>query len=281
MADQAIDVSVIIAVKNGALTLKHCIESVLEQRGCAVEIILVDALSDDETQEIIESFGPQIHKYIRESDQGIYSAWNKALAVSVGEWCAFLGADDRLLHPDSLATLLATAREPGTEPVFVHGGILRTGGLEEYTVHPDPQDALDFMRSGQMIPHPGTLHRRAALQALGGFDESFRIAGDYAALLLLLRLGVARRCPAITTAMEIGGVSSRWETMGILAREKFRILRNERGFRFAISVYVGTRTLQVAGRIFERIVLLVLGSDRGARELLRVRKRFNRSPKLI
>jgi len=276
-----IDVSVIVAVRNGAETLAQCIDSVLKQTGCDVELIIVDALSEDGTQEIIESYGDAIATYIREADTGIYDAWNKALKVARGEWCSFLGADDYYLEPISVATLLKTARCPGPIPVFVYGGILRTGGPEPYVIHPDPPDVLAYLRSGDMLPHPGSLHRVGALRAIGDFDDSFRIAGDYAAVLQLIANGAARRCPEITTAMALGGISSDWQYARVSAGEKFRILRAERGALFAMR-FVGTQhSIRIIGRIVEQATIAVFGQERGTAWLIRLRRLIGRPPKLI
>ena len=281
MARSPFDVSVIVAVRNGAETLAQCIESVLGQTGCTVELLVVDGMSTDGTQGVIRLYADRIATYIREPDGGIYDAWNKALGVARGEWCAFLGADDHFSGDDSLAALLRTAREPGPVPVFVHGGILRVGGPEDFAVHPDPVDPRAFLRSGRMLPHQGFLHRVEALRAIGGFDTSYRILGDFDAALKLADIGGIRRCPEIVTHMRIGGLSNRWSTSRAIAREKFRALHSSVGLRVAVRHHLVTRWPQVAGRAVEQTVLRIFGRSRGIALLLNLRRRIGRPPKLI
>ncbi len=281
MAEPPVDVSVIVAVKNGAPTLGQCLDSILTQTGCTVEVVVIDALSDDGTSEIIASYGDRIAHSVREPDEGIYDAWNKALTVARGEWCAFLGADDWFLGPQSLAALLRTAREPGQVPVFVHGGVIRTGGAEEFVAHPEPVDVFKYLRSGKMLPHQGILHNVGALRAIRGFDDSFFIMGDYAAVTKLVLDGPVRRCPEVTTAMAIGGVSSNWLTSGLAARERFYILWRVRSFGFALWIFSTTRPIAVAAKAFEAAVLTLCGQERGTAVILQLRRLIGRPPKLI
>ena len=281
MAERSVDVSVIVAARNGAATMRQCIDSVLEQTGCTVELIIVDAMSDDGTKEIVESYGDRVAVYIREPDRGIYDAWNKALEVTRGEWCAFLGADDYFLAEGSLAALLRTAREPGPVPAFVYGGILRVGGAEDYVNHPDPANPREYLRSGRMLPHPGSLHRDDALREIGGFDSSYRIVGDFVAVLELASREGVRRSPELVTAMGIGGISSSWPTSSLSAREKFRALRTAVGLPAAIRRHIGHRWPQVVGRVIEQTVLTISGPLRGTRLLIDLRRRLGRPTKLI
>ena len=280
MADLDVEVSVIVAVHNGAATLAQCIESVLAQTGCTVELIVVDAMSDDGTQEIVESFGTAISTYIRESDRGIYDAWNKALATARGEWCAFLGADDYYLDSTSVQRLLSCARQSGDVPAFVFGGILRIGGQADYLVHPDPLDPLRFIRCGHMLPHPGSLHHTELLREIGGFDASFKIAGDMDAVLRLLKVGKALRLDQAVTAMRVGGVSNDMRRNRRRHAERWRILSREIGRFRAVPLVLGPMILEQAGDVVERGLRFFLGPVRGNRATLRLRRILGRAPRL-
>lgn len=279
MADADLDVSVIVAVRNGAATLEQCIDSVLGQEGCSIEFIIVDAMSDDGTQDIIESYGDRIAISIREPDGGISQAWNKALSIARGEWCLFLGADDYLLGSIALSALLACARgaPPGT--VIAHGGIERIGGLEASRHHPAPNDLRTHISSGRMIPHQGALHSTAALRRAGGFDETFSIMGDADALLRLLHAGEGVRCPGTVAAMRIGGLSTSRDWQHVLAAERFRLMRRERGLVYATGFRMFYGSIQSLVQTLEQTVLLALGVGRGQRILVRARRLVRRPAK--
>lgn len=283
VAESSVDVTVIVAVYNGAATIRQCIESVLSQTGCAVEIIIVDALSDDGTQEVVESYGAAIGRYIREADHGIYDAWNKALVVARGRWCAFLGSDDFYISSDSVAALLAVARcgrKEDRRPAFVYGGVEMLGSFERVVLHPDPPDAIRYLRRGRMLPHPGSLHQSETLIDAGGFDSTYRVVSDLQAVLRLARAGGVARCDAVTTVMRMGGVSTAAETRSLARREWYRFLRSERGWVVATSLW-GLRMFEYgAGRITESIVVRFLGTRRGERAFMRIRRLFRRPPRM-
>lgn len=279
-AEDSVDVSVIVAVRNGAKTLAQCIESVLAQTGCIVELIIVDALSDDGTREIVDSYGVAIATSIREPDNGIYDAWNKALAVARGEWCAFLGADDYYMNGRSVETLLSCTSEASERPVFVYGGVLRTGGAEDYVVHPNPPDALGYLRGGSMLPHPGFLHDTHALREVGGFDASFQVAGDFDATWRLLDVGQARRCDAVVTVMRIGGVSSDWNFQRIRHLERFRVLRERVTLVVAILRTATPFLLELVGYSVEAVVFQLFSEQRAERTVIAMRRKLGRAPRL-
>ncbi len=280
MAEPDIDVSVIVAVHNGAATLEQCIDSVLNQAGCHVELIIVDALSDDGTREIVESYGDAIATYIREADTGIYDAWNKALKVVRGEWCSFLGADDSFSAARSVALLLDVARRPGKSASYVYGGVRVIGAFEDTILHPEPGDPIAFLRRGQMLPHPGALHRRQQLVDIGGFDDSYRSAGDLPAVLALARLGAVRRCDHVVTDFRFGGISSSASTRILSETEWFRFLVEERGRLTALCLLALRRTQHGAGNLIEATLARILGRSRGGRAFLFVRRALKRPPRM-
>lgn len=280
-ASSGIDVSVIVAVKNGADTLQQCIESILSQRSCSVELIIVDGMSTDSTSDIVEAYGKRIAHSIREPDLGIYDAWNKALAVASGQWCAFLGSDDYFIRDDALSALLQSGEQSMRDPVFVYGGVVRVGGNADYVIHPRPADAVRFLRSGRMLPHPGSLHRAEALRAIGGFDPSYRIVGDFVAVLRLSSVGEMVRCTELVIATRIGGISGRRDMLSLSAKEKFRALRQNVGILSALRRHIGFRWPQRVARAGEAAALAVLGTERGTALLIDLRRRLDRPQKLI
>lgn len=95
-------VSVIIPTKNSAVTLGRCLDSIINQSFSDWEVLLMDAVSSDDTLKIGESYhDSRIHIY-SEPDKGIYDAMNKGILKSGGEWLYFLGSDDYLIDEQVL-----------------------------------------------------------------------------------------------------------------------------------------------------------------------------------
>ena len=94
-------VSCIIPVYNGADFLAEAVTSVLAQRHPALEVVVVDDGSTDDTPRVAASFGERV-RYVRQDNAGPAVARNTGLAKTRGELVAFLDADDRW-HETKLA----------------------------------------------------------------------------------------------------------------------------------------------------------------------------------
>jgi len=92
--------SVIIPVYNGAATIARAVESVLGQTYPALELIIVDDGSTDETARVIAGFGQRV-VYLHQKNAGVSAARNNGARLAKGEWLAFLDADD-WYYPDRL-----------------------------------------------------------------------------------------------------------------------------------------------------------------------------------
>src|SRR2546426_834552 len=97
--------SIVIVVYNAGSTLKHAIESVLNQTYKNIELIIIDGGSNDNTLQIINNYSSQIGYFISEKDNGIYDAMNKGILAAKGDWILFLGADDILYRPDIITDI--------------------------------------------------------------------------------------------------------------------------------------------------------------------------------
>jgi glycosyltransferase involved in cell wall biosynthesis len=86
-------VSIIIPAYNYGRYLPGAIESCFEQTYRALEIIVIDDGSTDNTKEILEGYGDRILS-IHQKNSGVSAARNKGLETAAGEFITFLDADD-------------------------------------------------------------------------------------------------------------------------------------------------------------------------------------------
>lgn len=85
-------VSVVIPSFEAAEYLPDAIESVLSQTYPALELIVVDDGSTDETEAVVKKYDGV--RYIRQVNRGPAAARNRGVDEAVGEFVAFLDADD-------------------------------------------------------------------------------------------------------------------------------------------------------------------------------------------
>lgn len=89
-----IDVSVIIPAYNAAATIGRLVNKILSETHVAIELIVVDDGSTDDTGSIIRQICNERLILIEQANRGVYAARNTALALHKGEWVIFLDADD-------------------------------------------------------------------------------------------------------------------------------------------------------------------------------------------
>ena len=108
-------VSVIIPVYNGAKYMEECIESILNQSHYALEIILIDDGSTDETARIAQKFQAidQRFNYTYQENRGVSAARNHGLSLVTGEYISFVDIDDTL-NPDIYKVLINQLNKDGT-----------------------------------------------------------------------------------------------------------------------------------------------------------------------
>lgn len=194
-------ISIIVAVYNGALTLQQCIDSVALQTYQHKELIIIDGGSTDGTVELLKSNQQQITYWVSEPDRGIYHAWNKALLRARGEWICFLGADDHFWDEPVLTRMAGELAKLPPDIRVAYGQIMLLNGRGEplYAVGEPWERLKQRFLTSMCIPHPGMMHHRSLFEQHGGFDESFRIAGDYEFLLRELRTADAAFIPNLVT----------------------------------------------------------------------------------
>ncbi len=207
-------ISVVVAVLNGARTLKRCIDSVLEQRYPHKELIVIDGASTDGTVKILQKQAEQLAYWESGTDRGICHAWNKALVHIHGEWVCFLGADDFFWDNATLTRVVQhlAGAYPTTQVVYGQVALLAPDGrVLEIRGKPWLRARGPFLQGlpAWSLPHQGVFHHRSLFQDTGLFDESFRFAGDFELQLRTLRDRQPLFVPNVIMAgMEYGGVST-------------------------------------------------------------------------
>ncbi len=170
-------VSVVVCSYNGGSTLAQCLESLASLNYPDYEIILVDDGSTDDTRSIAARF-PQINA-IHQPNSGLSAARNVGLKAATGSIVAYTDADC-LPHPDWLTYLVHKFNRYNAAAV---GGpnLAPPAGRVAACVAAGPGQPMHVLESDQVAEHiPGCnmAFRRAALEAINGFDPQFQRAGD-------------------------------------------------------------------------------------------------------
>ena len=186
-------ITVITPSFNAAATIGEALASVRDQGYEDLEHLVVDGGSTDGTVDILRD-APGI-RFVSEPDRGLAHAMNKGIAMASGEIVGELNADDRHLPGALDAVGRAFAARPGAEWLTGHCLIIDADGREirrPITAYKNwllRRYSLGLYLTQNFVSAPATFFRRAALQALGGFDERYRISVDYDLQLRFARRG--------------------------------------------------------------------------------------------
>jgi glycosyltransferase involved in cell wall biosynthesis len=112
--------TVLIPAWNAAATIERALDSVLEERGVALECVVIDDASTDATADLVRAVAdrdPRVVLLSLPENGGVSNARNQGLAIARGEWLAFHDADDRML-PGGIAALMRPTADPTIRAVI-------------------------------------------------------------------------------------------------------------------------------------------------------------------
>jgi GT2 family glycosyltransferase len=170
-------ITIIVCTYNGSATIKKCLESILKINYPHYDVVVVNDGSTDNTEEIIKTFPV---KLITTSNHGLSNARNRGMYNAIGEIIAYID-DDAFADPDWLKYL---AYEFNNSTHSCIGGPNISPTDSEFIstcVANAPGGPVHVMLSDEIAEHvPGCnmSFRKIDLQNIGGFDPTFRSAGD-------------------------------------------------------------------------------------------------------
>lgn len=180
-------ISVIIPTFNRSALVREAVASVLAQEDVALEVIVVNDGSSDDTFAALAAFGSAIHS-VSKAHGGVSSARNAGIRAAKGEWLAFLDSDDLWL-PQKLRKQLAFLGEHPefkicqTEEIWVRNG--QKLNPKEYHRKPRGYCFPQLLERCLVSPSAVVIHREI-FRDVGLFDESLPACEDYD---LWLRVG--------------------------------------------------------------------------------------------
>jgi glycosyltransferase involved in cell wall biosynthesis len=170
-------VTVAVPSYNQGRYIEEALASIFEQE-VPVEVFVADGGSSDDSPGIIRQWAPRLSGWRSHSDSGQAAAINECIAKGNAPYVCWLNSDDIWL-PGALSALIGGLESNPSRPV-VYGRAWnlteKSGKKKSVWVEPFDVDRLAFRC---IICQPASLIRRSAWEAVGGLDESLRMAMDY------------------------------------------------------------------------------------------------------
>lgn len=191
-------ISVVIPAYDREQTIAAAVEGVLAQSYAAIEVIVVDDGSRDDTVRIVEGMtDPRLRLLRHETNRGAGAARNTGVAAARGEWVAFQDSDD-LWMPDKLDKQVVRLVAAGEGHVAVYCGMLieddaTPAAAPRYLPGPDivPRegDIMPALLRRSFVSTQTLMARRDVLSAIGGFDPEMPALIDWECMLRLAQHG--------------------------------------------------------------------------------------------
>ena len=242
-ARSTIDVTVLTPSLDYGEFIGDAIESVIRQDGIAIQHLVQDAGSSDETLGVLRSYEQNV-QWVSEEDTGQSDALNRALSKAEGRWIAWLNADEYYL-PGGVRRLVEQGDADRADVMYGDAVAVDARGslLDLRPQHPFSGSILRLY--GPFVDTVSMIVRRAALPERP-WDEFLRIVMDWDMYLNLMSsravyeyvpypVGAYRRHPGqasrqperheTTIVRERHGIpSARWTQRGGTALHRMRKL---------------------------------------------------------
>lgn len=174
-------VSAITATYNMGRFVTQTLDSILAQTHGAIEAIVVDDGSTDDTARLLARYAadPRV-RLVRQANAGQAAAKNRGLLEAHGAFIGFCDADD-LWYPGKLKAQLPCFADPRVGVVYSDFRFIDVDGRPMPTYRPPTYSGhiTGRLLADNFVHFPTVLVRRDAIDAVGGFDESLTMSIDY------------------------------------------------------------------------------------------------------
>jgi glycosyltransferase involved in cell wall biosynthesis len=179
-------VSIIVPCYNQGHFVASAIASALEQTYPAVEVVVVNDGSTDNTSDVVRSFGDRV-RLVEQENSGLSAARNAGILASSGEFIVLLDSDDMLLPNCVTSRVGYLLRDP---QVGIVAGYYREieGDGKVLPRIPEVRKLSSLPHFFQAVkrnwgPPAGWTIRRRALELCGMFDPFLKSCEDWDLLI--------------------------------------------------------------------------------------------------
>jgi glycosyltransferase involved in cell wall biosynthesis len=188
-------ISVIIPCYNRETLVGETISNMLQQTLPALEIIVVDDGSTDNSADVIRSFGGKV-KLIQQTNQGPGSARNAGFKASSGEYIQFMDSDD-LASLNKFEVQVNALEKTGADfaycswvrSIIENKTVQFTDSVLQSKAVPNTRPMLEWFLTGWSLVFQNCLFRRSILEKAGTYRTDLMPSEDSEYFVRILLAG--------------------------------------------------------------------------------------------
>jgi glycosyltransferase involved in cell wall biosynthesis len=207
----ATKVSIIIITYNREKYIHEAIDSILEQSFTDWEAIIIDDASEDNTEQIVQTYtdnNPKIKYYRNEKNLGIAKSRNRGLEIAQGEYIAPLDSDDIWLDKNKLKKQVDFL-DVNPDYALLGGGIMHIDAQSKpikKVLFPVYDSVIrNIILQFNPFAQSTLIFRKGVALECGGYSTEYKVADDYD---LWLKIGMKHKftnIPQVLSGYRIHG----------------------------------------------------------------------------
>ena len=234
-------ISIIIISLNTKKKLIKSLNSAYSQNYKKKEIIVIDGLSNDGTDELIKKNKKKINKLIIEKDKGIYDAMNKGIKCASGDWIVFLNSGD-IFYKNNIIKKVFSSRlsKIDLNQDIIYGNTIIVNKQLKYCVN---SKNINNQSINMPFCHQSSFVKSRLLKK-NKFDLQYKICADFNFFLNMYKSKkVFKKLDDIFCIVEGEGLSD---------KSRFRVFNENLKILFKNSIFIEN----LAKLVFHYLILL-------------------------
>ena len=216
-------ISIITVCYNEEKNIKKTCDSIAGQKYKDFEWIVVDGKSKDKTLDIIKKYKKDITSLTSEKDKGIYSAMNKGVSKSKGEYLLFLNGGDYLKDKNVLQKVFDFIKKDKKKNAIYYGDLIYDNG-----------EIVDYSRAkldkrffiNKTISHQATFIKKNLFTKFGKYNEKYKIVSDYEFWIkaIVKEKVKTKYLPIIVSVFDLSGMSTNYKIAKQHIKERIEVM---------------------------------------------------------
>jgi glycosyltransferase involved in cell wall biosynthesis len=225
-------VTIVTPSYNQGRFIRATIESVLSQDYPAIEYIIMDGGSTDETAAVVKDYSSRL-KWISERDKGQSDAINKGFRIAKGEIVSWLNSDDFILPGAVSLAVKAFESQPEIMAVYGEGYLIdEAGEVTRRFPATEPFNLWKLVYLSDYILQQTVYFRKRVFDEVGYLDETLHWGLDWDLLIRIGKRYPLQYIPEYMGCLREYGAAKSFSGGGRRFRELAQIMRRHGRLRY-------------------------------------------------